>query len=174
MCLSVYFFPFALWARSPRTQMKVLGHSLVCLLFRSHRSLICLSVNVFAQTAHSFAYSVLLASLARSAALICSLASSLTPELTGKRFFVHFIVHFIVNFIQFPPTVQSAIPTPWASGEGSSSSSKVVTPIPPSNRPSLITWIGSSKKPLQPTISPSCTKAGRLGSEFSRQSLPFV
>ena len=37
-------------------------------------------------TAHSFACSALLATLARSAALICSLTRSLTPELMGKRF----------------------------------------------------------------------------------------
>ena len=44
------------------------------------------SVRSFARTAHSFACSALLASLARSAALIRSLARSLTPELMGKRF----------------------------------------------------------------------------------------
>ena len=44
------------------------------------------SVHSFARTAHSFACSALLASLARSAALIRLLARSLTPELMGKSF----------------------------------------------------------------------------------------
>ena len=44
------------------------------------------SIRSFARTAHSFACSALLASLARSVALIRSLTRSLTLELMGKRF----------------------------------------------------------------------------------------
>ena len=43
------------------------------------------SVRLFARTAHLFAYSGLLASLAPPAALTCLLARSLTPELMRKR-----------------------------------------------------------------------------------------
>ena len=64
-------------------------HSLLHSDVRSHRSLIRLlrtacfaralrCAHSFARTAHSFACSALLASLARTAALICSLARSIT------------------------------------------------------------------------------------------------
>ena len=45
----------------------------------------CSSVRLFDRTAHSFACSTLLTSLARSDALICSLAHSITPKLMGKE-----------------------------------------------------------------------------------------
>ena len=62
-----------------KSTRRVQGHSLLRSLVRSH-----------GRTAHSFAYSALLAPLARSAALIRSLARSLTYSgVHEKEFFVY-------------------------------------------------------------------------------------
>ena len=61
-----------------------------------------LSARLFTRITHSWAYSALLASLARSVALIRSHAHSLSPEVMGKRYLIWIDC---VDLMQFQPTM---------------------------------------------------------------------